>query len=202
MCYSTTKESPQTNNIDHLVEEYMPLAHGVASKHWYDGCDYPAIQSAAMLGLFKAAQRFDSSKGASFTTYAYKRINGEIKDYFRALLGRPSGQVRKTKLRAANFPHYHLEFQPEGYERETLANTIPDQKPDSEEQLFLQSLIPLAQSILSSKEFRVLELYYLDGLKQREIAPLMGPLTESRIHQIRKEALKKLRAFFKKLNHI
>lgn len=45
--------------------------------------DFDDLMSAGVIGLINAVTRFDIKKGASFETYAYHRIKGEIIDYLR-----------------------------------------------------------------------------------------------------------------------
>lgn len=41
------------------------------------------VEQVALLGLVKAAQRFDPERGVSFGTYAWATVEGEVKRYFR-----------------------------------------------------------------------------------------------------------------------
>lgn len=73
---------------DALIEQYMPLANKLAflqKRRIPNHIDVEELKSAAYLGLVEAASRFDTSRGISFTTYAYPRIFGAIKDYLRSL---------------------------------------------------------------------------------------------------------------------
>ena len=55
------------------------------------------IQSAGILGLMDAAQKYDSSRGARFRTYAELRVQGAILDYLRSLSWAPRGMHRRAK---------------------------------------------------------------------------------------------------------
>ena len=66
-----------------LVERYLPLARHVAAR--YSGGSEPIedLQQVASLGLVKAIDRFDTSRGVSFSSYAVPTIAGELRRYFR-----------------------------------------------------------------------------------------------------------------------
>jgi len=74
------------NDIHCLIVKYLPLANKIAykrKKSLPNFIDIEDLKSAAYLGLTEAANRFDSSKGFSFSTFAYIRIFGAIQDYLR-----------------------------------------------------------------------------------------------------------------------
>jgi RNA polymerase sigma factor (sigma-70 family) len=69
-----------------LVERYIPLAKKLAfdyKKKLPRRFDVDELISAAYLGLVEAADRYDPSFGFAFTTFAYPRIEGAIKDHLR-----------------------------------------------------------------------------------------------------------------------
>ena len=59
--------------------------------------DLDDIQSAGILGLMDAAQKYDSTRGARFRTYAEVRVQGAILDYLRSLSWAPRGMHRRAK---------------------------------------------------------------------------------------------------------
>jgi RNA polymerase sigma factor for flagellar operon FliA len=59
--------------------------------------DIDDIQSAGILGLMDAAQKYDASRGARFRTYAEVRVQGAILDYLRSLSWAPRGMHRRAK---------------------------------------------------------------------------------------------------------
>jgi len=59
--------------------------------------DLDDIQSAGILGLMDAAQKYDSTRGARFRTYAEVHVQGAILDYLRSLSWAAMGMHRRAK---------------------------------------------------------------------------------------------------------
>lgn len=68
-----------------LVERFMPVARKLAWR--YRGAREPIedLVQVASVGLLNAIDRFDATRGTSFTSFAVPTIIGEIKRYFRDL---------------------------------------------------------------------------------------------------------------------
>ena len=65
------------------VEENLGLVHACARKFTGKGVDYEDIVSAGCIGLIKAIDSFDETKGFRLSTYAVPAILGEIKRIWR-----------------------------------------------------------------------------------------------------------------------
>lgn len=66
-----------------LVENNLGLVHSCANRFRGRGAEYDDLFQAGCVGLIKAADNFDESRGFSFSTYAVPVILGEIKRIFR-----------------------------------------------------------------------------------------------------------------------
>ncbi len=68
---------------DQRVEENVALVHNCAGRFKGKGIEYDDLFQAGCVGLCKAADGFDESRGFCFSTYAVPLILGEIKRLFR-----------------------------------------------------------------------------------------------------------------------
>lgn len=65
------------------IIDNMGLVYSVAKRFLNRGAEYEDLVQAGCVGLIKAVDNFDSSKGFMFSTYAVPVIMGEIKRIFR-----------------------------------------------------------------------------------------------------------------------
>ncbi len=68
---------------DAVIQMYLPLARSVAKKFSGRGVEVDDLYQVACVALLKALGRFDSEKGAAFTSFAVPCMVGEIRNYFR-----------------------------------------------------------------------------------------------------------------------
>ena len=68
---------------DELIEQYMSLVRSLARRYAYRGEQLDDLVQIGAIGLIKAIDRFDMSRGVELTTYATPNIIGEIKRHFR-----------------------------------------------------------------------------------------------------------------------
>ena len=65
------------------IESNIGLVHSIAGRFKGRGVDYEDLFQNGCVGLIKAVDNFDESKGFAFSTYAVPVIMGEIKRIFR-----------------------------------------------------------------------------------------------------------------------
>lgn len=66
-----------------FAKAHLGLVHACCSRFKGKGIEYEELYSAGCLGLAKAINNFDESRGLQFSTYAFPVIMGEIKRLFR-----------------------------------------------------------------------------------------------------------------------
>lgn len=68
---------------EELIQSNLGLVHSCAHRFTGRGAEYDDLFQAGCLGLLKAADGFDKTRGFVFSTYAVPVILGEIKRVFR-----------------------------------------------------------------------------------------------------------------------
>ena len=75
--------SDREKNRDTVIEKNLGLVHACATRFKGRGIEYEDMFQAGCIGLVKAYDAFDESRGVKFSTYAVPVILGEIKRLFR-----------------------------------------------------------------------------------------------------------------------
>lgn len=221
-----------------LLDRYLGLVHHSAreiANRVGGSVEVNDLVSAGTLGLVKALESFDLSRGLAFSTYAMRRIRGAILDELRAIDWLPrSVRSKGRKLTAAvneierrlERPAEHGEIadslgldmntywkwreevgggtlvsldgsaSTEDTNAATLAETVSNPDAISADDMMTKEegieILREAITELPPRERTVLALYYYEEMNLRQIAEVMH-VTESRISQIRSQAIKRLR---------
>jgi RNA polymerase sigma-70 factor (sigma-B/F/G subfamily) len=97
-------ESSDSRSLtDQLIETNAGVARSMAGRYRNRGIDLDDLEQVALLGLTKAAQRFDPSAGHDFLSYAVPTIRGELRRHFRdaGWMVRPPRRVQDLQARIA-----------------------------------------------------------------------------------------------------
>jgi len=73
----------ESSSLDEIVTNNLGLVHSLAHRLKGRGIEYEELYSAGCVGLIKAMEGFDESRGFKFSTYAVPVILGEMKRLFR-----------------------------------------------------------------------------------------------------------------------
>ena len=180
-----------------LIERYVPLAVRVARNMNVPvgpvaGLD--DLESAALIGLIDAVDRFQPERGVPFEGYATLRIRGAVLDEVRRVdeLGR-ADRRRQREAAAQGEEGTYLgtvsldELLENGYrggpEQDDLA-----ERYDAED---LRMRVRSAIACLPSRQREVMERYYDQSLTLRETGQRMG-ISEARACQLHGRAIENL----------
>lgn len=208
---------------ERLVAHYLPFARIMAAKLYagrtHMQVEFDEYLQYARLGLIEAVDRFDAGRGYKFETYAGSRINGAILSGMRGyseVHEQVAARQRVVRERMASLQEPRRDTADPadlfGYLAElaiglavgfALDNSGMYQERDRDAQyrdntyagVELKQLRARLKSLvegLSGKHKQVVSYHYLQQLPFDEIADMLG-VTRSRIAQIHKEALLKLR---------
>lgn len=89
------------DNREQLIENNLGLVRSCANRFRGRGAEYDDLYQAGCVGLIKAADGFDPSRGFTFSTYAVPVILGEIRRIFRDGGSIKIGRALKEKARRA-----------------------------------------------------------------------------------------------------
>lgn len=171
-----------------LVERNLRLVAHIVKKYSYPGKEVDDLISIGTVGLIKAIDSFDCSKGTRLATYAAKCIENEILMLIR--------NNKKTKSEV------YLQ-DPIGIDKEGNEISLMDVLSSDEDSIIeiveskiqTKKLYSKINTCLSEREKNVVEMRYglLEGKPktQREIAKILG-ISRSYVSRIEKRALKKL----------
>lgn len=69
--------------VDQLIEANAAVARSMAARYRNRGIDVDDLEQVALMGLVKAARRFDATAGHDFMSYAVPTVRGELRRHFR-----------------------------------------------------------------------------------------------------------------------
>jgi len=172
-----------------LIERNLRLVAHIVKKYSFPNKDIDDLISVGTVGLIKAINSFDSSKGTRLATYAARCIENEILMLFRS--------SKKTKGEV--FLQDPIGTDKEGNEV-NLIDIIATEDENIAEKLDLKgqikNLYEKIKNILKGQEKDVIALRYGlwngEEMTQREIAHMLG-ISRSYVSRIEKKALKKLK---------
>ena len=181
-----------------LIECYVPLATRIAH-----GMNVPVgavagpddLESAALIGLIDAVDRFQPERGVPFEGYASLRIRGAVLDEVRRVdeLGR-ADRRRQREAAAQGEAGSYLgtvsldELIENGYH----GGAEQDELAERYEAEDLRMRVRSAMACLPPRQHEVLERYYGQSLTLRETGARMG-ISEARACQLHGRAIQNLR---------
>jgi RNA polymerase sigma-B factor len=149
-----------------LIEDHLPLVHAIARRFAHRGEALDDLVQVGSVGLIKAVDRFDPTRGVTLGAYATHTIAGEIRRHLRDRV--PLIRIPRNAGAEASAARFPLPL-------ESAERTEPDRAAEavlaeSED----RALVATGLRTLPRRERRVLELRYYGDLSQRLIADELG----------------------------
>lgn len=173
---------------DRLIRHNLRLVAHVAKKYYSSPSDQEDLISIGTIGLIKAVNSFDSTKGARFATYGARCIENEILMHFRS----------QRKNGATVSMQEPVDTAQDGGGL-TIIDTLPDDFQMDEDLELREEHARLRRLVgqLQGRERQVILLRYgLAGqppMTQNQVAKLLG-ISRSYISRIEKKAVEALRS--------
>ena len=172
-----------------LIEHNLRLVAHIIKKYSIHDRDVEDLLSIGTIGLIKAIDSFDSSKGIRLATYASRCIENELLMMMR----------NEKKNSKEVYLYESIGTDKEGNEI-SLIDVIESDTVDIVDKINSQRMVRKIYSqikeVLSERELEIIIKRYgldgSDGLTQRELAHSLG-ISRSYVSRIEKKALEKLR---------
>ena len=149
------------------VKENMNLVYMVIHKQFKSSVQlhYAEMESAGMYALVKAMNKFDSSKGFAFSTYASNLIRNEILMYFRTLkaVSRNNG-LKEISLNSK------IKFENKEKEVQDLISSEIDIAKDYESKCMVSEVLNILENNFKERDINLFIDYNFNNLKQQQIA--------------------------------
>ena len=164
--------SQPDSNPEHLLAEHEGLIRAIAQTYAKTGVPLEDLLQEGRIGLWEAAQRFDATREAKFSTYATFWIKKRILEVVQRELANSVNTVELTDTAS---------------ERLTDKSFVSNhQQPDNRDALRLPATMPIIEQ-------QILRLSYEQQLPIKEIATQLN-LSPEKVRQIRQKALRRLKA--------
>lgn len=207
---------------DEFIESNLPLVHSLANRFRGRGIEYEELFAAGSMGLVKAYDNFDHTRGLCFSTYAVPVILGEIKRLFRdggtvkvsrslKELSLKAARERDRMIAAGKEPRISDIAESLGVSNEVAAEAISASAPplslspasddeaaleipvgSGEEKLVDRLALRQCLSELDEADRKLILLRYVKELTQCQTAALLG-MTQVQVSRRERKILSELR---------
>jgi RNA polymerase sigma factor (sigma-70 family) len=156
-----------------IITENSGLVKSISSKYCHYGVGFDDLYQEGVIGIMEAAERFDETKGAKFSTYATYYIKGSILDYLK-------------KEKSINIIDLDI-YENENIEFYSIGNESARKKEDDDEKNVL--VIP---GDFPEPEKAVLKMSLVEGRTFKEIALVLG-ISREKVRQLKQKGLRRLK---------
>lgn len=173
------------NQREQLADEHRGLVGMVAKKYINCGLEYEDIIGYGNLGLVKAMNRFDESKGFKFSTFAVYCIDVQILQAIRDSRWKRLNTVSAETVTATNGEGLEL----------TISDFLVDDRAEFADKKADIASVRDAMNELDDRELFVICNLYEIGMQkqtQQSLATMMD-ISQTMISRISQKALKKMK---------
>ncbi len=162
-----------------VLRNYKRLVYKIANRYRPSG-EIEDLAQVGRVGLLRAAERFDPDRGAEFTTYAIKLIEGDILKHLNrnGFFKRQDGAKERPQL--------------------VGVADIPDSRMPTEEMDFNGIAVRVAVSRLKPRLRTVVSLIFLKGLTQEVVARHLK-CSQMQVSRLQRQGLDRLRVMMEGL---
>ena len=206
----------KSDKINRLVTENINLIYLVMKRFRNRGVDREDLFQIGAVGLTKAAQRFDESKGFAFSTYAVPLIIGEIQRFLRDdgmvhISRKIRDDARKIAIIREKYrmnENSEISLEKMAMEADKNASSIENEsvldyldnkmsaeasdKPSETDKVINHIAMQQAFNSLDDSERRLIMLRYMQDKTQKQVAEVLGR-NQVAISRMEKNTLAKLR---------
>jgi RNA polymerase sigma factor (sigma-70 family) len=151
-------------NKEKIAKDYLLLVKSIANKYAHLGVPLEDLEQEGMIGLLKAADKFEDDKNAKFSTYATYWIKKKI---LEAIDKEKKGSLDSIKL-------------------------IDESVETREDALKTSQYLKLPQN-MPDIERQILRMLFEEQLTLKEIAQELE-ISRERVRQLKEKALRRMRA--------
>lgn len=207
----------KSDKISRLVTENINLIYLVMKRFRNRGVDREDLFQIGAVGLTKAAQRFDESKGFAFSTYAVPLIIGEIQRFLRddarkiAIIREKYRMNENSEISLEKMENIsgmskqdiiiamEADKNASSIENESVLDYLDNKmsaeasdKPSETDKVINHIAMQQAFNSLDDSERRLIMLRYMQDKTQKQVAEMLGR-NQVAISRMEKNTLAKLR---------
>jgi RNA polymerase sporulation-specific sigma factor len=169
---------------DELIEHNLRLVAHIIKKYYANSCEQDDLISIGTIGLIKAIDTFDSSKGIRLSSYAARCIENEVLMYFRSAKKNAQNISINEPIDTDKDGNALTLMDMMASEDDILENLDGKIKTEQLQKYIKEALTPREQSIIRLR-------YGLGGsepMTQRKVAQKLG-ISRSYVSRIEKKSL-------------
>ena len=166
-----------------LIEMNLPLVRVLAQRFAYSGEQLEDLTQVGAVGLIKAVDRYDPTRGSSLRAYAVPTVLGELRRHLR-----DRTQPLRVPRREGE-QHVIVHSVPLEAEAPSSRDALAEQSLELGEE---RALLEAGLRTLPRRQRRIVQLHYFGNVSQRGIASQLG-LSQVHVSRLLNDSLGKLR---------